>query len=114
MRVAVVRFQIKAEAVAAFRDALVRHATTSLAREPGCVQLDFAADLTSPVHFLTYEVFVDETAFKAHLESAQWLSFVPPLTIWFSDAASKAISLCPATPVIRSFEFHWVQGVFVS
>jgi hypothetical protein len=53
MRVAVVRF--KAEAVAAFRDALVRHATTSLACEPGCLQLDFAADLTSPVHFLTYE-----------------------------------------------------------
>ena len=75
MRVAVVRFQIKAEAVAAFRDALVRHATTSLAREPGCVQLDFAADLTSPVHFLTYEVFVDETAFKAHLESAHMAKF---------------------------------------
>jgi autoinducer 2-degrading protein len=75
MRVAVVRFQIKAEAVAAFRDALVRHATTSLAREPGCVQLDFAADLTSPVHFLTYEVFVDETAFKAHLESAHMAEF---------------------------------------
>jgi (4S)-4-hydroxy-5-phosphonooxypentane-2,3-dione isomerase len=75
MRVAVVRFQIKAEAVAAFHDALVRHATTSMAREPGCLQFDFAADLTSPVHFLTYEVFTDETAFKAHLESAHMAEF---------------------------------------
>jgi quinol monooxygenase YgiN len=48
MRVAVVRFQIKPEAVAAFRDALLRHAATSPAREPGCLQFDFAADLTSP------------------------------------------------------------------
>jgi len=75
MRVAVVRFEIKAEAVAAFRDALVRHATTSLAREPGCLQLDFAVDLKSPVHFLTYEVFADEPAFKAHLESAHMAEF---------------------------------------
>jgi autoinducer 2-degrading protein len=75
MRVAVVRFEIRAGAVAAFRDALVRHATTSMAREPGCLQFDFTADLTSPVHFLTYEVFADETAFKAHLESAHMADF---------------------------------------
>jgi quinol monooxygenase YgiN len=46
-----------------------------MARDPGCLQFDFAADLTSPVHFLTYEVFTDETAFKAHLESAHMAEF---------------------------------------
>src|SRR5262245_19129917 len=75
MRVAVVRFEIKPEAVAAFRDSLVRHATTSMTREPGCLQFDFAADLTSPIHFLTYEGFADETAFTAHLESAHMAEF---------------------------------------
>ena len=75
MRVAVVRFEVKVEAVAAFRGALARHAANSLEREPGCLQMDIAADMTSPVHFLTYEMVADEAGFTAHLESAHMAEF---------------------------------------
>jgi autoinducer 2-degrading protein len=102
MRVAVVRFQIKPEAVAAFRDALARHASTSMTREPGCLQFDFAADLTSPVHFLTYEVFADETAFKAHLESAHMAEFraaVKDLILGHRVEGYQLVSRGPSTSI---------------
>ena len=75
MHVAVVRFEVKPDRVEDFRAAVEQHAATALAREPGCRQFDVCIDATSPGHVLTYEVFDDEAAFKAHLESPHMAEF---------------------------------------
>jgi (4S)-4-hydroxy-5-phosphonooxypentane-2,3-dione isomerase len=101
MRVAVVRFEIKPNSEQAFRDALARHAANSLASEPGCLQLDFAADLDSPLHFLTYEVFADDAAFKAHLESAHMAEFRAAVKDLVADRRVEGYRLASTGPTKR-------------
>jgi quinol monooxygenase YgiN len=51
------------------------NARTSLASEPGCRQFDVCTDPARPDDVFLYELYDDETAFKAHLESAHFKQF---------------------------------------
>ncbi len=82
MYVIVADFTIDAERVLGFREAILSNARQSLAQEPGCRQFDVCTDPERPDRIYLYEVYDDEAAFKAHLESAHFHAFDSTVKDW--------------------------------
>jgi (4S)-4-hydroxy-5-phosphonooxypentane-2,3-dione isomerase len=87
MQVLVVDFRIKPEWVAAFAEAIVANARASVEREPGCRQFDVCRDPLDPALFFLYELYDDEAAVQAHLQSAHFLQ-MNELTAGWVEAKS--------------------------
>ena len=47
-----------------FLAAVRENARSSLREEPGCLRFDVHADADDPAHFLLYELYADEAAFR--------------------------------------------------
>ena len=69
MLVIVVEFRIKPPFVEAFERAIVDNARASRRTEPGCRQFDVCRDPADPQRFYLYEIYDDEAAFDAHLQT---------------------------------------------
>jgi len=67
--------RVRAEAVAAFKARILRHARTSLEREPGCRRFDVHQEQGDPTLFFLIEVYGDQAALDAHRASAHYLAF---------------------------------------
>jgi quinol monooxygenase YgiN len=70
-----VTLRIRPETRDAFVAAIKAQAEASLEFELGCVRFDVCEDVDDADHFLLYEVYEDEAAFKAHRETehfARW------------------------------------------
>lgn len=85
--------RVHAEAVAAFKARLLRHARTSVTQEPGCGRFDVHQESSDPTLFLLIESYADEAAFEAHRASPHYLAFredvkewVVERTWWYWDA----------------------------
>lgn len=74
MYVVTVLFSIKADHVAAFRDAILRNAAASLRDEPGCHRFDVCFSEDEARCFL-YELYDDRAAFDAHMQTAHFKDF---------------------------------------
>jgi quinol monooxygenase YgiN len=61
-----VDLRIRPETREAFVAAIELQAETALEAEPGCLRFDVCEDVDDPDHFLIYEVYEDEDAFRAH------------------------------------------------
>ncbi len=69
-------FDIKPGAFAAFREAIVPNAATSLRDEPGCRQFDILlAEDGSEAQIALYEIYDDQAAFEAHLQTPHYAIF---------------------------------------
>src|SRR5262249_5020139 len=58
-----------------FLAAIKTQQETSLALESGCKRFDICEDIEDPDHFILYEMYVDETAFRDHRQTphfARW------------------------------------------
>ncbi|MEM1374102.1 MAG: putative quinol monooxygenase [Pseudomonadota bacterium] len=77
----VVTFTLHDGTAAAFLPLMEENAQMSLAAEPGCHRFDVCTDPARPNEVFLYELYVDQAAFAAHLESAHFRDF---------DAASAA------------------------
>jgi quinol monooxygenase YgiN len=80
-----VRFQIKPEKAAAFRERVTRQAADSLTLEPACRRFDVAVDPTDETRILLYEIYDDDAAFAAHLKSEHFLAFDADVRTWSID-----------------------------
>ncbi|MBH0238492.1 putative quinol monooxygenase [Methylobrevis albus] len=69
-----VDFDITPGAEAAFLDLVSVNAADSVRLEPGCQRFDVTATADGRSVFL-YEIYDDEAAFRAHLETAHYLAF---------------------------------------
>ncbi len=78
----VVEFRVKGVQADAFAAAVCANANASLAGEPGCRLFDVCRDPNDASHFLLYEVYDDEAAFTAHLESAHFKAFDAQVSAW--------------------------------
>ncbi len=70
-----VSLSIRPETRDTFVAGIKAHAEASLEWELGCVRFDVCEDVEDADHFLLYEVYEDEAAFKAHRETehfARW------------------------------------------
>lgn len=85
MFVVVVFFEARPEHVADFKSSILENAAASVRDEPGCRQFDVAQDADKPEQFFLYEIYDDETAFKAHIETAHFKSFDAASAAWVAD-----------------------------
>ena len=83
----IVDIRIDASSREKFLAAITTQAATSLELEPGCTRFEICEDVEDPEHFVLYETYVDEAAFKAHGQTphfARWsearTAFVTQLT----------------------------------
>ena len=88
MHVLVVEFRIHVAHVAAFASAIDENARASVAHEPGCRQFDLCRDPTDATLFFLYELYDDEAAVQAHLQSPHFRRFDEPTQAW---VASKQV-----------------------
>ena len=82
MQALVVEFRIKAAHVDAFASAIVENARASRETEPGCRQFDVCRDPADAGVFLLYELYDDEAAIRAHLQSAHFLQMNAQTEPW--------------------------------
>ena len=75
MYVVIVSAKVKPEQRGTFLEAIEANAVSSVNDEPGCLRFDVVRDNDDPDHYLFYEVYRDEEAFRAHRASdrfARW------------------------------------------
>jgi quinol monooxygenase YgiN len=78
----VVEFRIKSAYIDAFEDAIRANARASVEREPGCRQFDVCRDPDDAALFFLYELYDDEAAIRAHLQSPHFLQMSAATASW--------------------------------
>ena len=73
MQALVVEFRIRPAFIAAFDAAIEENARLSRETEPGCRQFDVCRDPGDAALFFLYELYDDDAAIQAHLESPHYL-----------------------------------------
>jgi quinol monooxygenase YgiN len=74
--------RVQADAVAAFKARLARHAQISTTQEQGCKRFDVHQDRSDPTLFLLIELYADEAAFECHRSSPHYLAFREDVKNW--------------------------------
>ena len=82
MQALVVEFRIKPAYIDAFEAAIVENARASRDTEPGCRQFDVCRDPADPALFFLYELYDDDAAIQAHLQSAHFLQMNAATGAW--------------------------------
>jgi len=82
MLTVIVEFRILPAHVQAFHQAIVDNARLSLETEVGCRQFDVCRDPSDPALFFLYELYDDEAAFQAHLQSPHFLQMTSATASW--------------------------------
>ena len=81
----VVEFRIKPAFIDAFEAAIVENARASRDTEPGCRQFDVCRDSNDPALFFLYELYDDEAAIQAHLQTAHFLQMNAATAGWVEN-----------------------------
>jgi quinol monooxygenase YgiN len=78
----VVEFRIKPGHIDAFDEAIRANARASVANESGCRQFDVCRDPADPALFFLYELYDDDAAIQAHLQSPHFLQMSAATAPW--------------------------------
>jgi autoinducer 2-degrading protein len=84
MQALIVEFRIHPPFIEAFEKAIVENARASREEEAGCRQFDVCRDPADPSIFFLYELYDDEAAIQAHLQSPHFLRMNAETTEWVS------------------------------
>jgi quinol monooxygenase YgiN len=87
MYVVTVLFTLKPEHAAAFLQAVIHNAETSLANEPGCRQFDVCVVDKQPNEIFLYELYDSKGAFDKHLGAEHFLKFNAQTATWVNTKA---------------------------
>ncbi len=82
MYVVTVRFLIKPEFTAVFREHMLRNALASRTNETGCRQFDVAVAPDDPSHIFLYELYDDKAAFETHCATSHYRDFISSTAAW--------------------------------
>ena len=85
MFVVTVTFEIKPGHEAGFLARVTRQAEDSLAREPDCLQFDVCRPAANQGTVFLYEVYSDEAAFQAHIETDHFKDFNQTVESWVAE-----------------------------
>src|SRR4051812_9761824 len=75
MFIVLVRVQVKPELLDEFKTAILKNATLSVERDPGCLRFDVLQQQDDPTRWYFYEVYEQEQAWVDHRSSAHFLAF---------------------------------------
>lgn len=87
----VVEFRIKPAFVAAFEREIVENARASRETEPGCRQFDVCRDPSDPAVFFLYELYDDDAAIAAHLQTAHFLRMNETTATWVEGKSVRKL-----------------------
>ena len=73
-----------------FVEAMLDDAKGSVKNEPGCLRFDVIQDGDDPNLIWLYEVYVDEAAFQAHMETPHFIKWRDTVKDWFADRPKGA------------------------
>jgi (4S)-4-hydroxy-5-phosphonooxypentane-2,3-dione isomerase len=90
MYVITVLFSIQPQFQAAFLQAVIANAKTSLAEEAGCWQFDVCTSNSNINDIYLYEVYDTKDAFQEHLASAHFLAFNALTAPWVTSKVVTA------------------------
>ena len=79
-----VTFTVKPGHEAAFLERVKRQAAESLSRETDCLQFDVCHPAEGAATVFLYEIYRDEAAFKAHLETSHFKDFDAEAGPWLA------------------------------
>ncbi len=82
--VIIAEFEVKPGALERFLELAKADASQSVAREPGCHQFDVTLEREAANRVVLYEIYDDEGAFDAHLQTAHLKAFrdgIEPLVL---------------------------------
>ena len=88
----VVEFRIKPGFVAEFEAAIAENARRSLELEPGCRQFDVCRDPDDRSLFFLYELYEDQAAIDAHLQSPHFLSMDGATRDWVATKTVRRLT----------------------
>ena len=91
----VVEFRIKPAHVDAFDAAIRANARASLESEPGCRQFDVCRDPDDAALFFLYELYDDEAAIQAHLQSPHFLQMTAATASWVEAKMVRKLHRAP-------------------
>jgi quinol monooxygenase YgiN len=74
----------RADVIEQFRARLLRHAATTLEREPGCSRFDIHQETERPEIFLLIEIYDDEAALQAHRDAEHYAVFREDVKDWIA------------------------------
>ena len=103
-----VTFNIKPEHIGAFKEACLENARAAIREEPGCFCFNMHQDAEIPTRFYLHEVYRDEAAFQAHLETPhlnKWRDTVRAGDSFFDDEPQKNI-MKTVFPSEQAWEKH--------
>ena len=81
----IVEFRIHPPHINTFAAAIVENARASREEEPGCRQFDVCRDPNDPSVFFLYELYDDEAAIEAHIQSPHFLQMNAATADWVSS-----------------------------
>jgi (4S)-4-hydroxy-5-phosphonooxypentane-2,3-dione isomerase len=86
MLVITVRFNLKSAHCANFRARVRRQAQDTLAAEKDCHRFEICSSPENAEQIFLYEIYTDEAAFQAHLNSPHFLAFKSDTQDWIESS----------------------------
>ena len=93
-----VEFDVLPQHLEEFREAVLKNARASVATEPGCLRFDVLDAVPAAPQILLYEIYLNEAAFKAHLETRHFQEFDRRSAPW---VARKAVQFGSVTQIAK-------------
>ncbi len=90
MYVIIAPIQIKQGYKTEFIEAMLEDARGSVDNEPGCLRFDVIQDAGDPNRIWLYEVYQDEAAFEAHLQSPHLIKWRDTVKDWREEGLQGA------------------------
>lgn len=87
----VVEFRIKPAHIEAFDAAIRANAEASLDTEPGCRQFDVCRDPGDAALFFLYELYDDDAAIQAHLQSLHYQHMNAATAAWVESKTVRKL-----------------------
>ena len=75
MLIIAVTFEVKPEHRDSFHDASIADGRASTSNEPGCLRFDVYGDPADPNKFMFVEVYKDDEAFNAHMQTPHFAAW---------------------------------------
>ena len=105
MYVIIAPFKIKEGFKEQFVEEMLKDAKGSMKNEPGCLRFDVIQDGDDPDKIWLYEVYVDEAAFQAHMETPHFIKWRDAVKDWTGEPPDgKAIGASVIWPPPEDWE----------
>jgi quinol monooxygenase YgiN len=99
--VRIARLQIDSAQLENYKSALKEHAETAVRMEPGVLTLYAVYEKNNPTHVTVFEIYANEAAYKAHLQTSHFLKYKSS-----TNGMVKSLELIETTPIALETKYQ--------